>query len=543
MTSTRISVVLPVYNENLNIEACLRGLWRALEPHEHEILVCYDFDEDKTLPVIAAMADRPPSVRLVKNQFGRGAANALRAGFQAATGDVIVTTMADLSDPPELIPAMAEKIRSEKAAVVSGSRYVKGGSQTGGPLFKRICSQTASLTLKWISGLSTHDATSNFRAYSRDFIEGVRIESKQGFEIALELTVKAHLQGRKVAEVPSSWTDRSAGESRFQLWKWAPNYLRWYWEAMAAPVFVWIAFGAMLAAAFTFVARYSSSMPLWDDLEWSPYVDSSVTPSATWWWSNFNEHRIPLPRAFFLALVRTFHDIRSGMYFDVGLLGAVAFAMILLARKLRGRTSYSDAFFPLLWLTWGNCDNLLMMHQISLIVPSAITCALLIMFTATPEPPSWKRSLAIGLCLFSLPLCGAPGLTPAPAIILWLCYAGWRLIRSDAPGARTSGRVLLAFALATVALIGFYFYGFVNPGRAVYAKSSLEAVRQAWMFVSLGFGPGAREYWPFSGWLTGAIMLAGAWILLLALRKRPAERYRAAGLMAIAAGIFAMALS
>src|SRR6058998_2432280 len=99
MPRTCISVVLPVYDERENIAACLRGLWGALAAVEHEILVCYDFDEDSTLPVIAAMPDRPPSVRLVRNTLGRGAPNAIRAGFAAAQGDVVVTTMADLSDP------------------------------------------------------------------------------------------------------------------------------------------------------------------------------------------------------------------------------------------------------------------------------------------------------------------------------------------------------------------------------------------------------------------------------------------------------------
>jgi glycosyltransferase involved in cell wall biosynthesis len=542
MSSARISVVLPVYNEELNIGPCLRGLWKALEKLEHEILVCYDFDEDSTLPAIAAMQDRPPSVRLVRNRIGRGAANALRAGFQAATGDVIVTTMADLSDPPDLIPVMAEKMRREKAAVVSGSRYVKGGSQTGGPLFKRICSQTASLTLNWITGLSTHDATSNFRAYSREFIDTVRIDSVQGFEIALELTVKAHLQGRKIAEVPSSWMDRTAGESRFRIWKWAPNYLRWYWEAMAAPVFVWIVFAAMFAAAFVFVARYSTSMPLQDDLEWAPFVDSSAQTSAEWWWSPFNEHRIPLPRLFFLALVRSTHDIRSGMYFDVCLLGTVALAMILAARKLRGRMSYSDAFFPLLWLTWGNAENLLMMHQLSLIIPSAITCTLLLMFAASPDPPSWKKSLAIGLCLFSLPLCGAPGLTPAPAIVLWCCIVGWKLARADDGGARRSGKILLGSAVATALLIAFYFYDFENPASAGYNKSAFDSLRQAWGFLTLGFGPAGREYWPFSALVLALAILPAIVALALVWRQRPAERTRATGILAIGAGIFSMAL-
>jgi len=543
MTSPRISVVLPVYNEHLNIEECLRGLWRALEPHEHEILVCYDFDADSTLPAIAAMKDRPPSVRLVKNEIGRGAANALRAGFQAATGDVIVTTMADLCDPPEVIPLMAEKMRREGCAVVSGSRYAKGGSQTGGPLFKRICSQTASLTLKWFSGMSTADATSNFRAYSRSFIQQVQIESKQGFEIALELTVKAHLAGLPIAEVPSSWKDRSAGESRFRIWKWMPNYLRWYWEAMAAPAFVLVVFAAMLAAAHVFVARYSSTIPLWDDLEWAPYIHAKSHIPADWWWSPFNEHRIPLPRVFFLALMRTYQDFRSGMYFDVYLLGAVALAMILLARKLRGRTSYTDAFFPLLWLTWGNYENLLMMHQISLILPSAITCVLLMLFTVRPQPPGWKKSLVIGLCLFSLPLCGAPGLTPAPAITLWLLYTGWRRYRSEEAGARASGVVLLTSAVATIALIAFYFYDFENPRQESYSKDPLGTLLQSLMFLALGFGPAAREYWPLSGWLIGTLMLGTLGLLLLVFKNRPQERYRVAGLLAISAGIVSMALA
>jgi hypothetical protein len=90
-----------------------------------------------------------------------------------------------------------------------------------------------------VAGLQTHDATTNFRAYARDFLSQVRIESQHGFELGLELTVKAHLQGLPVSEVPSSWTDRFAGQSRFRLWRWLPHYLHWYWMAIAAPLFVW----------------------------------------------------------------------------------------------------------------------------------------------------------------------------------------------------------------------------------------------------------------------------------------------------------------
>src|SRR5258706_16186939 len=100
MTTECISVILPVFNQKGNIAACLRGLSKALQGLEHEILVCYDFDEDSTLPAIAAMEDRPAEVKLVRNTLGRGATFDIRSGFQAARGVVLVTTMADLSDPP-----------------------------------------------------------------------------------------------------------------------------------------------------------------------------------------------------------------------------------------------------------------------------------------------------------------------------------------------------------------------------------------------------------------------------------------------------------
>ncbi|MCY2961030.1 MAG: glycosyltransferase [Planctomycetota bacterium] len=239
MSTRRISVVLPVYNEAENIQTSLRGLWAALKDLEHEILVCYDFDADTTLPAIAAMPDQPPTVRLVKNDIGKGAANAIRAGFAAATGDVVVTTMADLSDPPDRIPVLAEKMRQEGLAVVAGSRYMPGGSQTGGPLLKRTFSRWAGLILRALAGIGTHDVTSNFRAYSSSFLASTKVESKAGFEIALELTTKAHNAGLGVGEVASSWQDRSAGTSRFRMWKWMPNYLRWWMTAAVAPLFVW----------------------------------------------------------------------------------------------------------------------------------------------------------------------------------------------------------------------------------------------------------------------------------------------------------------
>ena len=226
-----ISLVVPVYNEAENITLFLRDVEGAVgEPHE--VLIVYDFPEDNTLPAIQAMTPPCPHVRLVHNTLGRGVLNAIKAGFQAGKGDVFIVMMADRSDDPHAVEAMARLVR-DGADVVAGSRYIRGGRQEGGPLLKRTLSRLAGMSLHYLAGLPIHDATNNFRAYSRRVIEEVPIEGEASFAIALELTLKAHWRGWRLAEVPTTWRDRTAGQSRFRLWAWLPHYLRWYLRALA----------------------------------------------------------------------------------------------------------------------------------------------------------------------------------------------------------------------------------------------------------------------------------------------------------------------
>jgi dolichol-phosphate mannosyltransferase len=226
-----ISLVVPVYNEADNIQPFLRDVERVVtEPHE--VVLVYDFPEDTTLPAVAAMQPPCPDVRLVHNTLGRGVLNALKAGFQASRGDVVIVMMADRSDEPEAVAEMARLVRGG-ADVVAGSRYVRGGRQEGGPLVKRTLSRLAGVSLHFLAGLPIRDATNNFRAYSRRVIEQIPIEGQASFAVALELTLKAHWRGWRVAEVPTTWRDRTAGQSRFRLWAWMPHYLRWYLRALA----------------------------------------------------------------------------------------------------------------------------------------------------------------------------------------------------------------------------------------------------------------------------------------------------------------------
>ncbi len=225
-----VSIVMPVFKEGEAVEPVLRAMAAAVTV-PHEILVVYDFDEDPTVPVIERLAAELPTIRGLRNDLGRGVLNAMKAGIAASTGEYILISMSDGSDEPHVVDPMVALAR-DGADVVSASRYMRGGRQIGGPPLKRLMSRTAGLTLHWFAGVPTHDPTNNFKLYSRRFLDTVTIESTAGFELALELTVKATLARRRVAEVPTTWRDRTAGQSNFRLRKWLPHYLHWYWVAM-----------------------------------------------------------------------------------------------------------------------------------------------------------------------------------------------------------------------------------------------------------------------------------------------------------------------
>lgn len=226
-----LSVVVPVYNEGETITRTLCGLVEHITTRPLEILIVYDFDEDTTVPPVLRLQSDIPELRLHRNHIGRGALNAIKSGFVAARAPYVLVTMADLADDPGSVDQMYA-LAVAGSDVVAGSRYMKGGRQLGGPLLKRTLSRLAGLSLHHVAGIATHDPTNNFKIYSRRLLDRTHIESSAGFELALELTVKAHVSGMKIAEVPTTWRDRTAGQSRFRLWSWIPHYLRWYLLAM-----------------------------------------------------------------------------------------------------------------------------------------------------------------------------------------------------------------------------------------------------------------------------------------------------------------------
>ncbi|UIN29866.1 glycosyltransferase family 2 protein [Microbacterium binotii] len=228
MTSVapRVSIVVPAYNEGDEITAFLQRV-SATVTLPFELLVVVDSDDDTTIPAVDRFHAEDDRVRAVVNTFGRGPAQAIRYGFEVAAAPIVVVTMADGSDDPRQIDSLTELV--ERGVVVAaGSRYMAGGQQIGGPRFKRLLSRLAGQSLHLFANIGTRDATNSFKAYDADFVRQVTIQSRDGFEIGLELTAKARRARRAVAELPTIWLDRTTGVSNFQLRKWIPKYLRWY---------------------------------------------------------------------------------------------------------------------------------------------------------------------------------------------------------------------------------------------------------------------------------------------------------------------------
>jgi len=229
MSDLALGIIIPVYNEGPNIGNTLAAIEEKIKT-PHRIYIVYDFDEDDTLPVARGLLEKGVDLKFLKNPK-RGVVNAIKTGLKRAEEEYLLVTMADLSDDYSAVDTMCT-LMTKGYDVVCGSRYMKGGRQIGGPLLKKTISRIVDVSLKYIAGLPTHDATNSFKLYRKQMLDSMEIQSDGGFEVGMEIVVKAHFSGFKVTEIPCVWTDRQKGESRFRILKWAPKYLKWYFYAL-----------------------------------------------------------------------------------------------------------------------------------------------------------------------------------------------------------------------------------------------------------------------------------------------------------------------
>ena len=226
MTTLRASVVVPALNERENIGLFLSRIQEAVSL-PIEVLVIVDSSSDSTLIGFDEYQKNGLNVQALVSELPKGPSNAIKYGISKALADVVVITMADGSDDPRVIDDLVRLVE-RGCSIAAASRYMPGGQQIGGPRFKKLLSKNASRILRITLGLGTHDSTNSFKAYSKEFLDEVGIESNKGFEVGIELVAKAHRRGCMIAEVPTIWIDRSIGDSNFQLRRWLPQYMRWF---------------------------------------------------------------------------------------------------------------------------------------------------------------------------------------------------------------------------------------------------------------------------------------------------------------------------
>jgi dolichol-phosphate mannosyltransferase len=231
MTSADLDIVVPVYNEDRTILSMLHALKREVKTN-FCVLICYDMDDDTTLPIIANLRPSEFSIRLIKNPQ-QGPHAAVRAGFAASKAPIVLVYMADDDYNAGIIEKMILKIR-EGYDVVAASRFAPGGEMRNCSSFlKELVTRIGAFLVSRVGGVEVRDPTNAFRLYSRRVLETIEIESRYGFTFSIELLVKAVRLGWRVTEVPAQWLERSDKPSRFRVFAWLPYYLPWLFYAMA----------------------------------------------------------------------------------------------------------------------------------------------------------------------------------------------------------------------------------------------------------------------------------------------------------------------
>ena len=225
-----LSIVIPVHEEGSYILATLNRISRSVKT-EFECIIVADKDSDSTIPFVVEYQASDGRFRFELNTIALGPAGAIKHGIQASSGDMIAVVSGDGSDDISQLDSLAGLVERGVSVAVA-SRYMKGGQLVGAPFFKALLSKAAGVSLYHFARLGTRDATNNFKVYSREFIDSVKIESNYGFEIGLELTSKARLLNYRIAELPTIWIERTEGESKFPLLSSLRYYLKWYLRAI-----------------------------------------------------------------------------------------------------------------------------------------------------------------------------------------------------------------------------------------------------------------------------------------------------------------------
>jgi dolichol-phosphate mannosyltransferase len=222
-----LSIVIPMFNEAENVEESLRRIEEALVTFKgsYEIIPVNDGSTDSTLDVLEKAAAQDEKIKVASYSSNMGRGKALRTGFKASSGAIIVSLDADLSYDPKYIIELVETLkREEDIDLVLASPYMPGGGVQNVPLLRLWISQWGNRVLRFTMPNRIYTSTGIFRAYRKRVLDSLELDS-DGKEIHLEILSKAMALGFRVKENPAILTSRKKGKSKFKFKRTATSHL------------------------------------------------------------------------------------------------------------------------------------------------------------------------------------------------------------------------------------------------------------------------------------------------------------------------------
>ena len=223
-----LSVVIPAHNEEASLPRTIRAIHGVLGGAgvAHELVVVNDHSTDTTWQVLLALAAEVASLRPLDNDGPNGFGHAIRYGLERYAGDRVCIMMADLSDDPEDLLRFHAAMDANKVDCVFGSRAMHNALVTGYPRGKWFMNRTANLFLSVVFQIRYNDVTNPFKLYRRHVMDGLFPLDATGFELEVELPLKAIVRGASYKILSSNWYGREAGESKMRLLPLIAPYMR-----------------------------------------------------------------------------------------------------------------------------------------------------------------------------------------------------------------------------------------------------------------------------------------------------------------------------
>jgi dolichol-phosphate mannosyltransferase len=211
----RVLVIIPTYNEALNVERIV-GRLRAAVPGA-DVLVADDDSPDGTGEIADKLAEADGQVHVLHRPGKEGLGAAYIAGFRWGLPrgyDVFVEMDADGSHSPEQLPRLLDRLGT--ADLVIGSRWIPGGEVVNWPLARRLLSRGGNTYTRLALGLPLRDATGGYRAFRRSTLQALDLDAvaSQGYCFQVDLALRAAHRGLHVAEVPITFVERELGLSK-----------------------------------------------------------------------------------------------------------------------------------------------------------------------------------------------------------------------------------------------------------------------------------------------------------------------------------------